>query len=115
DELMATMRRLADGGTSIVFITHKLREVKAVADTITVIRLGKVVGSAEPTASTDELAALMVGRDVELTIQKNPPTLGDVAFSVSGLTLFAPNGQRLLDEVEFDIRAGEVLAIAGVQ
>ncbi|GAA1688834.1 ABC transporter ATP-binding protein [Microbacterium sediminicola] len=115
DELMATMRRLADSGTSIVFITHKLREVKAVADTITVIRLGKVVGSASPEASTDELASLMVGRDVELTVSKNPPQLGDEAFTVSGLTVFGASGQPLLDDITFSIREGEVLAIAGVQ
>jgi simple sugar transport system ATP-binding protein len=115
DELMATMRRLAEHGTSIVFITHKLREVKAVADKITVIRLGKVVGEAEPTASTDELAALMVGRDVELTVHKNEPKLGDEVFVVRDLTLFSESGQRQLAEVSFSIREGEVLAIAGVQ
>jgi ABC-type uncharacterized transport system ATPase subunit len=115
DELMVTMRKLADGGTSIVFITHKLREVKAVADVITVIRLGKVVGSAEPSASTAELASLMVGRDVELTIDKAPPKLGDEVLVVEDLTLFAPTGQRLLDDISFSIRAGEILAIAGVQ
>jgi ABC-type uncharacterized transport system ATPase subunit len=115
DELMLTMRRLADGGTSIVFITHKLREVKAVADVITVIRLGKVVGSAEPSASTAELASLMVGRAVELTIDKAPPKLGDEVLVVEDLTLFAPSGQRLLDDISFSIRGGEILAIAGVQ
>jgi ABC-type uncharacterized transport system ATPase subunit len=115
DELMLTMRKLADGGTSIVFITHKLREVKAVADVITVIRLGKVVGSAEPSASTAELASLMVGRDVELTIDKAPPKLGDEVLVVEDLTLFAPTGQRLLDDISFSIRAGEILAVAGVQ
>jgi ABC-type uncharacterized transport system ATPase subunit len=115
DELMVTMRKLADGGTSIVFITHKLREVKAVADVITVIRLGKVVGSAEPSASTAELASLMVGRDVELTIDKAPPKLGDEVLVVEDLTLFAPTGQRLLDDISFSIRAGEILAVAGVQ
>jgi general nucleoside transport system ATP-binding protein len=115
DELMGTMRDLAAAGTSIVFITHKLREVKAVADTITVIRLGKVVGSAEPTASTDELASMMVGRDVELTITKNPPKPGSGDFVVEDLTLFSPTGQRLLDDVSFSIRGGEILAVAGVQ
>jgi general nucleoside transport system ATP-binding protein len=89
--------------------------VKAVADIITVIRLGKVVGSAEPSASTDELASLMVGRDVELTVAKNPPNLGDEVLVVEDLTLFSPGGQRLLDDVTFSIRAGEVLCIAGVQ
>ena len=115
DELMVTMRRLADSGTSIVFITHKLREVKAVADTITVIRLGKVVGSADPGSSTDELASLMVGRTVELTVDKAEPKLGDEVLVVEDLTLFSPTGQRLLDDVTFSIRAGEVLCIAGVQ
>jgi len=115
DELMATMRKLADGGTSIVFITHKLREVKAVADVITVIRLGKVVGDAPPSASTAELASLMVGRDVELTIDKAPAKLGDEVLVVEDLTLFAPTGQRLLDDISFSIRAGEILAVAGVQ
>ncbi|MCK6066722.1 MULTISPECIES: ABC transporter ATP-binding protein [Microbacterium] len=115
DELMATMRRLADGGTSIVFITHKLREVRAVADTITVIRLGRVVGEAAPTATNDELAALMVGRAVELTVHKDPPRLGAEALVVENLTVFGPAGERLLDDVSFTIRAGEVLAVAGVQ
>jgi general nucleoside transport system ATP-binding protein len=115
DELMLTMRRLADSGTSIVFITHKLREVKAVADTITVIRLGKVVGSADPSASTDELASLMVGRAVELTVDKAAPKLGDEVLVVEDLTVFSPTGQRLLDDVTFSIRGGEILAIAGVQ
>src|SRR5690606_20323036 len=73
DELMATMRRLKEQGTAIVFITHKLREVREVADRITVIRLGKVVGEASPTASNAELASLMVGRAVELTVQKSAP------------------------------------------
>ncbi len=115
DELMSTMRRLAEHGTSIVFITHKLREVKAVADTITVIRLGKVVGEAPPSASIDELAALMVGRDVELTVHKDAPKLGDEVFVVRDLTLFSEAGVRQLDDVSFSIREGEVLAIAGVQ
>ncbi|WP_345751621.1 ABC transporter ATP-binding protein [Microbacterium rhizophilus] len=115
DELMVTMRQLAEAGTSIVFITHKLREVKAVADRITVIRLGRVVGDADPAASSQELASLMVGRDVELTVRKNPPKAGEDALVVEDLTLFAPNGARLLDDVSFTIRAGEVLCIAGVQ
>ncbi|MEO5920501.1 MAG: ATP-binding cassette domain-containing protein, partial [Pseudolysinimonas sp.] len=72
DEFMAIMRQLRDEGIAIVFITHKLREVREVADKITVIRLGKVVGQAEPTASNAELASLMVGREVELMIEKTP-------------------------------------------
>jgi simple sugar transport system ATP-binding protein len=115
DELMVIMRQLAESGTSIVFITHKLREVREVADRITVIRLGKVVGTADPSASTTELASLMVGRDVDLTVDKNPPQLGDEAFVVSGLTILDRKGVPILDDISFSIRAGEVLAIAGVQ
>ncbi|MGO1414502.1 MAG: ATP-binding cassette domain-containing protein, partial [Microbacterium gubbeenense] len=100
---------------SIVFITHKLREVREVADRITVIRLGKVVGEAEPTASNAELASLMVGRAVELTVHKDPPTLGDEALVVSGLTVTDDVGTVVVDDVSFSVHAGEVLAIAGVQ
>ncbi|MFT4231097.1 MAG: ABC transporter ATP-binding protein [Microbacterium sp.] len=115
DELIATMRRLADAGTSIVFITHKLREVKAVADRITIIRLGRVVGTARPTASSAELAALMVGREVELTVEKSPPHPGPVALQVTGLTVFDRRGVRLIDDVSFDVHEGEIVAVAGVQ
>ncbi len=115
DELMVIMRQLAASGTSIVFITHKLREVQEVADTITVIRLGKVVGETSPTSSAHELATMMVGRDIGLTVAKNPPTVGKAALSVSGLTMFARSGVRLLDDVSFDVHEGEVLAVAGVQ
>jgi general nucleoside transport system ATP-binding protein len=115
DELMAIMQQLKASGTSIVFITHKLREVREVADRITVIRLGKVVGEAAPTASNAELASLMVGRAVELTVQKELPTLGDRALVVEGLTVIDPTGQLVVNDVSFDVRHGEVLAVAGVQ
>jgi general nucleoside transport system ATP-binding protein len=115
DDLMRIMRELAASGTTIVFITHKLREVREVADRITVIRLGKVVGEAEPTASNAELAALMVGRDVQLTVSKEPATPGDAALSVKNLTVFDGGGQKVVDDVTLDVHAGEILAIAGVQ
>ncbi|GAA4675908.1 ABC transporter ATP-binding protein [Nocardioides nanhaiensis] len=115
DELMGIMRQLREAGTAIVFITHKLREVRAVADRITVIRLGKVVGEAEPTASNAELAALMVGRPVELTVSKQPPQLGADALVVEGLTVADAGGLVHVDDLSFTIRAGEVLAVAGVQ
>ncbi|WP_432496698.1 ABC transporter ATP-binding protein [Kineococcus auxinigenes] len=114
DDLMRVMRELADSGTSIVFITHKLREVKAVADRITVIRRGRVVGSAEPSASQEELAALMVGRDVRLVVDKAPAAPGEPVLEVSGLRVAAPGGAVLLDGVSLTVRAGEVLAVAGV-
>lgn len=115
DELMAIMRQLRDEGTSIVFITHKLREVRAVADRITVIRLGKVVGEAEPTATNAELASLMVGRAVELTVHKNPPRIGEGGLIVRDVRVITSEGAVVVDDVSFDIRPGEVLAIAGVQ
>jgi len=115
DELMAIMRRLRDDGKAIVFITHKLREVREVADRITVIRLGKVVGEAEPTASNTELASLMVGRPVELTVHKEPAKPGEPALVVEHLSVTDAAGQRVVDDVSFEVRAGEILAIAGVQ
>jgi len=115
DELMAIMRQLKESGTSIVFITHKLREVREVADRITVIRLGKVVGEAAPTASNAELASLMVGRAVELTVQKEESTPGDPALIVEGLKVIDPIGQLVVNDVSFTVRRGEILAVAGVQ
>ncbi len=115
DELMAIMRQLKAEGTSIVFITHKLREVREVADRITVIRLGTVVGEASPTATNAELASLMVGRAVELTVQKDPPRLGEGGLAVRDLRVLTPAGVVVVDNVSFEVRPGEVLAIAGVQ
>ncbi len=115
DELMEIMRQLKAAGKAIVFITHKLREVREVADRITVIRLGKVVGEASPTASNAELAALMVGRPVELTVHKDPPELGDDALVVEGLTVIDELGRVHVDNVSFSIKTGEILAVAGVQ
>ncbi|GMM95011.1 ABC transporter ATP-binding protein [Microbacterium sp. MTN4-26] len=115
DELMGIMRQLRDEGTSIVFITHKLREVREVADRITVIRLGSVVGEAAPTASNAELASLMVGRAVELTVQKDAPQLREGGLVVENLRVVDDTDQIVVDDISFAVRPGEVLAIAGVQ
>ena len=115
DELMEIMRQLARGGTSIVFITHKLREVQEVADQITVIRLGKVVGSVAPNTESSELASMMVGRDVELTAKRKPSSAADVVLEVENLSVFDDRNQLAVDKVSFAVRSGEVLAIAGVQ
>jgi simple sugar transport system ATP-binding protein len=115
DELMEIMRGLKASGAAIVFITHKLREVREVADRITVIRLGKVVGEASPHASNAELASMMVGRAVELTVHKDPPRRNDRALVVEGLTVIDPLGQTVVDDVSFEVRGGEILAVAGVQ
>ncbi|MDE0572660.1 ABC transporter ATP-binding protein [Demequina sp. B12] len=116
DELLDIVGQLRDAGTAVVLITHKLREVKAIADDITVIRRGKVVGTAEPTASQEELASLMVGRDVSMTVAKDAADPGDPMLQVHNLTVVDGVTEiTLLDGVTFEIRAGEILAVAGVQ
>jgi simple sugar transport system ATP-binding protein len=113
--LMEVMRNLKASGTSIVFISHKLHEVREIADRITVIRRGKVVGSAEPTASAAELAAMMVGRPVELTVEKADADPGEVVLDVRDLRIVDDAGVVLVDGVSFSVRRGEIYAIAGVQ
>jgi ABC-type uncharacterized transport system ATPase subunit len=115
DDLMDVMRSLKEGGTSIVFITHKLREVRAVADRITVIRRGKVVGEAQPSSTSAELASMMVGRPVKLEIDKEPASPGATMLSVNGVTIADAKGQVIVDDVSFEVKAGEIYALAGVQ
>ncbi|HEY2298805.1 MAG TPA: ABC transporter ATP-binding protein [Jatrophihabitans sp.] len=115
EDLMTVMRSLRDAGTSIVFISHKLNEVRGIADRITVIRRGKVVGTAEPTATSNELAAMMVGRPVQLVIDKEPAKPGEISLDVENLTVVDDTGIVLVDDVSFSVRAGEIYAIAGVQ
>ncbi|MBF4993101.1 ABC transporter ATP-binding protein [Arthrobacter gandavensis] len=115
DELLAIMRQLCDDGKSVVFISHKLREVKAVSDVITVIRRGKVVGDAPPSASTTELASMMVGRSVSLNLQKEPAQPGAATFQVRDLVVLSDTGQAVVDHISFEIAKGEILAVAGVQ
>ena len=122
EELFTIMRQLREGGRSIVFISHKLKEVQAIADTVTVIRRGRVVGERPPTASDAELATLMVGRAVQLQVSKSPAQPGDVVLDVRDLTVVDDHGRipghpqvAAVDGVSFQVRAGEILAIAGVQ
>jgi ABC-type uncharacterized transport system ATPase subunit len=115
-ELFKIMHTLIDQGKSIIFITHKLGEVLEIADKITVIRGGKVVGSTTPkTASLNELASMMVGREIDLTIEKMEKTPGEVILNVDELKVLDPRGGIAVDSISFDVRAGEVLGVAGVQ
>ena len=115
DELMGVMQALRDEGKAIVFITHKLREVRAIADRITVMRRGKIVGHAEPGTSEADLAEMMVGRAVDLRIEKDAPTERDVRLQVRDLKVANAAGGIVVDGVTFDVRGGEVLCVAGVQ
>ena len=115
EDLFQIMRQLRDSGRSIVFISHKLREVQAIADNITVLRRGKVVAERPPTTSDAELAALMVGRAVQLRVSKETARPADVTLDVRDLSVPDEYGGLAVDSVSFDVRAGEILGIAGVQ
>ena len=115
DELLANMKKLRDSGRSIVFITHKLREVKAVADRISIIRRGKVVGTVKPSASPEEMASLMVGRPVDLTVNKADGKPGKTILEMVDLNVLDPSGRALASNINLTVSAGEVVAVAGVQ
>ncbi len=116
DELIEVMRSLRDDGKAIVFITHKLREVRAIADKITVIRRGKVVGTARPTDSEGQLAELMVGRAVSLTVDKEPAPVGAAARLVmEGVRVAGPSGSLVVEDLDLEVAGGEIVCVAGVQ
>lgn len=115
DELLNIMRTLKSKGTSIIFITHKLREVKAVADRISVIRRGKVVGTTSPTTSQEELASMMVGHEVDLIPKKSTSQIGRNILEITNLNIFDGVGRKIVKDLSLEIKAGEILAIAGVQ
>jgi general nucleoside transport system ATP-binding protein len=115
DDLIRVMSELRDAGTSIVFITHKLREVKAIADRITVIRRGKVVGEASPQAPESELASMMVGREVSLVVDKASAQPGDPALQIENISVRDDRGSVKVDGISLDVRRGEIVALAGVQ
>lgn len=116
DDLFVIIRSLAGQGKSIIFITHKLREVLDLADRIIVLRLGKVVGETTPKeASQSTLASMMVGREVELELTKAKPKIGQKVVEVSNLIVTDNKKQITVDNISFDVSAGEILGIAGVQ
>ena len=116
DDLFEVIRSLVEQGKSVIFITHKLKEVLAIADRITVLRRGQVVGSADP-EQTDEadLARMMVGREVILEVDKEPAQPQDVVLDVQDLVVHDDRGSVAVDGVSLQVRAGEVLGVAGVQ
>jgi simple sugar transport system ATP-binding protein len=115
EDLFRIMRELREGGRSIIFISHKLKEVQAIADNITVIRRGKVVGQRPPSTSSVELASLMVGRSVQLRVSKEPAVPGAVVLDVQDLHVHGERGEHSVRGVSFQVRAGEILGVAGVQ
>lgn len=115
DELLSIMRTLKNKGTSIIFITHKLREVKEVADKITIIRLGKVVSTVAANTSQEELASMMVGRQVDLVPEKIAVKPGKIILEIDKLSVSDAFGRKIINSLSLQVRAGEILAIAGVQ
>ncbi|MBV9093238.1 MAG: ABC transporter ATP-binding protein, partial [Streptosporangiaceae bacterium] len=114
-DLFRIIAQLKEGGTSVIFISHKLREVQAIADTITVLRRGAVVGNRSPSATEDELASLMVGRNVQLRVSKAAAKPGNVVLDVAELTVADETGRVWVDGISFGVRSGEILGVAGVQ
>lgn len=116
NELFRVMRDLADRGVSIIFITHKLKEVLAVADNIGVLRRGQVVGTADPAEATEEsLAALMVGREVILQVDKEKAHPGETMLQIQDLVVRDDRDQLAVEGLDLEVRAGEILGVAGVQ
>jgi len=122
EDLFRIMRELRASGKAIVFISHKLKEVQAIADTVTILRRGQVVGQRPPSTSEDELAALMVGRNVQLRVSKTAAKPGRIVLDVKDLVVPAGHADLPGEEhapavngLTFRVRAGEILGIAGVQ
>lgn len=116
DELMTTMKNLVNEGKSIIFITHKLNEIKAVADRCSVIRKGKYIGTVDVLNTTkEEMSEMMVGRKINLVVDKNPPKIGETILKVENLTVKSKEtGKNVVKNVSFDVKSGEIVCIAGI-
>ena len=115
-ELFLAIRKLVEQGKTVIFITHKLREVKEVSDRVTVMRQGEVIGTLPTSEATREsLACMMVGRDVLLSVDKPPSVRGRKVMEIQNLNYIDDTGRCVLEDVSFNIFAGEILGIAGVE
>jgi simple sugar transport system ATP-binding protein len=116
EDLFRIMKDFTARGSSIIFITHKLKEVLAIADTIGVLHRGRMVGMVTPEESTQaSLAEMMVGREVILTVQKEPPHPKDVVLRIENLQVKDDRGHFAVKGVDLQVRAGEIVGVAGVQ
>jgi simple sugar transport system ATP-binding protein len=115
-EFFEIVKTLVSAGRGVVFITHKLKEALNIADRIAVLRRGKVVGELDPKSATEsQIAEMMVGRPVQLTVDKNSAKAGDVVLKVTDLTVLDADGRTHVENVSFEVHAGEIVGIAGVQ
>ena len=115
-EFFEIVKTLVSAGRGVVFITHKLKEALNIADRIAVLRRGKVVGEVDPkTATESQIAEMMVGRPVQLTVDKNSAAAGDVVLKVTDLTVLDADGRTHVENVSFEVHAGEIVGVAGVQ
>ncbi len=116
DELMKIMKLLVSEGKSIIFITHKLNEIKAVADRCSVLRKGKYIGTVDvATTSKEEMSEMMVGRKVNFIVEKGEQKLGDVALELKNFTMKSKHtGKNVVNDVSFKVRKGEIVCIAGI-
>ncbi len=115
DHLFRILQQLKDEGKTVVLITHKLREIMAITDNVSVMRQGQMVATRQTKRTTvEELAELMVGRRVLLRVEKGTARPGDVKLAVRGLTVRDGRGVEMVKDVSFDVRAGEIVGIAGV-
>ncbi|MDI1290538.1 MAG: ATP-binding cassette domain-containing protein, partial [bacterium] len=116
EEFFGIVAELKGRGATVIFITHKLKEALAIADDITVLRGGRVVGHADPsTATPEELAALMVGRDIDLVVDKSEASPGAEVLALRDVHMVDDYGRALLDHVTMSVHAGEIVGVAGIQ
>ncbi|NCZ88987.1 MAG: ABC transporter ATP-binding protein [Actinobacteria bacterium] len=115
-EFFEIVKTLVSAGRGVIFITHKLKEALTIADRINVLRRGKVAGAADPKHATEaEIAEMMVGRAVQLVVDKSVAKPGESVLRVANLSVVEPDGRTVVDSVSFEVRAGEIVGVAGVQ